>query len=53
MKSILPKSLIQRIKELCRAEREKIIEDAVDLKGLNSQEKFAVPFNDYLKKRSV
>ena len=32
-------------------EREEMIEDIVELKELRSQEKLAVPFEEYLKKR--
>lgn len=32
-------------------EREEMIEDIIDLKELHSQEKGAIPFEDYLKKR--
>ena len=32
-------------------EREEMIEDIIELKELRSQEKGAVPFDDYLKKR--
>jgi len=36
-----------------RLEREELKEDLLDLKTLRASEKEAIPFEDYLKKRSV
>ena len=36
-----------------RLEREELREDMLDLKALREQEKYAIPMEEYLKKRSV